>query len=543
MVTLEKIEKSFQTTIDNKFSESSKGMVSSAFSDASKAGAEMLKKGGNAIDAACATSLTLCVCEPQGSGLGGQSMGIIHFEGKTICIDGSTRAPSLATPSKFKNIIERSLGYRATTVPSTVAVMGILNEKYGNLEWAKILKPAIRIAKKGYRITKLQHDLQKRELENFTKLESRSGAKYFLKNGIIPFEPKDLFIQDELAELLSYLADNGYKSFYHGKIPKIIDADMRKNKGLLREDDLVMIPKIIEREPIVGKYRNVTVKTFPPPAVGRILLLILMLLNQLPPRVIKNNKFEFYHYLVETFKRSLAFRTQRPYDVATYKQFDDKLLFDKTFLKHLSESIIDGIQLNSNQNMKFHDEDTTHLSVMDNEGNAVGITQSIELVYGSNAAAEGLGFLYNSYMASFEYDNINYPHYLRPNTSPWTSVAPTILFHKNKPWMTLGTPGSDRIPTITAQFISSMIDSGLSPNDAMNRPRIHCTVDGIVAIEGERFDDSVIPYLAELGYKIESKDPYSYYHGAIHAVIKKHSSKGFQGMAEIRRDGTAVGVD
>jgi gamma-glutamyltranspeptidase/glutathione hydrolase len=193
--------------------------------------------------------------------------------------------------------------------------------------------------------------------------------------------------------------------------------------------------------------------------------------------------------------------------------------------------------------MKFHDEDTTHLSVMDNEGNAVGITQSIELVYGSNAAAEGLGFLYNSYMASFEYDNINYPHYLRPNTSPWTSVAPTILFHKNKPWMTLGTPGSDRIPTITAQFISSMIDSGLSPNDAMNRPRIHCTVDGIVAIEGERFDDSVIPYLAELGYKIESKDPYSYYHGAIHAVIKKHSSKGFQGMAEIRRDGTAVGVD
>ncbi len=543
MVTLEKIEKSFQITIDNKFSESSKGMVSSAFPNASKAGAEMLKKGGNAIDAACATSLALCVCEPQASGLGGQSMGIIHFEGKTICIDGSTRAPSLATPSRFKNIIERSLGYRATTVPSTVAVMGILNEKYGNLEWAKILKPAIQIAKKGYRITKLQHDLQQRELENFTKLESRSGAKYFLKDGVIPFEPKDLFIQDELAELLSYLADNGYKSFYHGKIPKIIDADMRKNKGLLREDDLVMIPKIIEREPIVGKYRNVTVKTFPPPAVGRILLLILMLLNQLPPRVIKNKKFKFYHYLVETFKRSLAFRTQRPYDVATYKQFDDKLLFDKTFLKHLSESIIDGIQLNSNQNMKFHDEDTTHLSVMDNEGNAVGITQSIELVYGSNAAAEGLGFLYNSYMASFEYDNINYPHYLRPNTSPWTSVAPTILFHKNKPWMTLGTPGSDRIPTITAQFISSMIDSGLSPNDAMNRPRIHCTVDGIVAIEGERFDDSVIPYLAELGYKIESKDPYSYYHGAIHAVIKKHSSKGFQGIAEIRRDGTAVGVD
>jgi len=543
MIPIERIEKSFKDTKDHKFSESKKGMVSSAFPDATKAGVEMLKKGGNAVDAACATALALGVCEPQASGIGGQSMGIIHVDGKTICIDGSTRAPSLARPQKFRNVLDRTLGYKATTVPSTVAVIGVLNEKYGNLEWAQILKPAIRIAKKGYKITKLQHDLQQRELENFKKIESKSGAKYFLKDGTVPYEPKDLFIQDDLAELLSYLAENGYKSFYHGKIPKIIDADMRKNKGLLREDDLVLIPKIIEREPIVGKYRNVLVKTFPPPAVGRILLLILMLLNQFPPRTIKNSKLEFYHYMVEAFKRSLSFRTQRPYDMTTYKQIDDKLLFDKTFVKHLSESIVDGIQLSSNNNVKFHDEDTTHLSVMDDEGNAVGITQSVELVYGSKTSANGLGFLYNCYMSSFEYDNINYPHYLRPNSSPWTSVAPTILFHKNKPWITLGTPGSDRIPTVTAQFISSMIDSGLSPNDAMNKPRIHCTVDGTVIIEGERFDDRVIPYLADLGYKIEIKESYSYYHGAIHAVIKKQSSKGFQGIAEVRRDGTAEGVN
>lgn len=542
MNLLEKIEKSFQATSNHKFSESKKGMVSSAFPDATNAGVEMLKKGGNAIDATCATALALGVCEPQASGIGGQSMGIIHINGKTICIDGSTRAPSLALPSKFKNKLDRSIGYKSTTVPSTVAVMGFLNEKYGNLEWAQILKPAIRIAKKGYRITTLQHDLQQRELVSFNKVKSQSGAKYFLKDGTTPYDTKDLFVQDDLAELLTYLAENGYRSFYHGKIPKMIDADMQKNNGLLREEDLVLIPKIIEREPLVGKYRNMTVKTFPPPAVGRILLLILMLLNQLPTNTIKNNRLEFYHYLVETFRRSLSFRTQRPYDVATYKQIDDKLLFDKSFLKHLSESIIDGIQI-SNNNVKFHDEDTTHLSVMDDEGNSAGITQSVELVYGSKAAADGLGFLYNCYMSSFEYENINYPHYLRPNSSPWTSVAPTILFHKNKPWMTLGTPGSDRIPTVTAQFISSMIDSGLSPNDAMDKPRIHCTVDGKITIEAERFDDRIIPYLAELGYKIELKESYSYYHGAIHAVIKKQSSKGFQGIAEVRRDGIAKGID
>jgi len=539
----EKFEKSFEVTSDKKFTESSRGMVSSAFPEASKAGVEMLKKGGNAIDAACATAIALGVCEPQASGLGGQSMCIIHFKGKTFCIDGSTRAPSLATPRQFSNKLQRSLGYKATTVPSTIAVLGFLNEKYGNLEWAQILKPAIKIAKRGYRITKLQHALQLRELENFKKVETLSGAKYFLKDGNAPYEQNDQFTQDELSELLSYLSENGYKSFYHGKIPKIIDADMRKNKGLLREDDLVMIPKIIEREPIVGKYRTITLKTFPPPAVGRILLLILLLLNQIPQKTIKNNKQEFHHYLVESFRRSLAFRTQRPYDATTYKQLDDKILFDKKFLKHLSESIIDGISINSKQKMKFHDEDTTHLSVMDDEGNAVGITQSIELVYGSKTATEGLGFLYNSYMASFEYENFNYPHYLRPNTNPWTSVAPTILFYKNKPWISLGTPGSDRIPTVLSQFISSIIDSGLSANQAMEKPRIHCSVDGLVSIEKDRFDDSLIPYLAEIGYKIDLKEPYSYFHGAIHAVIKKQTSKGFQGIAEIRRDGIAEGMD
>ena len=198
-MNVEKIENSFKITKDNKFSESKKGMVSSAFPDATKAGVEMLKKGGNAVDAACATAMALGVCEPQASGIGGQSMAIIHIHGKTICIDGSTRAPSLAIPSKFRHVMDRSIGYRSSTVPGTVAVMGFLNEKYGNLDWADILKPAIKIAKKGYRITKLQHDLQERELRNFAKVESGSGARYFLKDGEIPYDEKDIFVQDDLA--------------------------------------------------------------------------------------------------------------------------------------------------------------------------------------------------------------------------------------------------------------------------------------------------------------------------------------------------------
>ena len=542
-LNLKKIESSFQSTSDKKFAESKHGMVSSAFPEATKAGIEMLKRGGNAIDAACATAIALGVCEPQASGLGGQSMAIVHFRGKSICIDGSTRSPSRALPYKFKSQIDSTLGYKATTVPSTVATMGFLNEKYGKLDWAEILKPSIKIAKNGYKITKLQNELQLRELENFRKVESMSGGKYFLKDGETPYEPKDVFVQDDLAELLSYLAENGYRSFYFGKIPKLIDKDMKKNKGLLREDDMVMVPKIIEREPLVGKYRNIIVKTFPPPAAGRILLLILKLLEKIPVKTIKKNDPEFYHYLVEAFRNCLAFRTQRPYDIATYKQLDDKLLNDQNFVDNLSKSIIEGINLNTNTEVEFNDQDTTHFSAMDDEGNAVGITQSIELVYGAKAAADGLGFLYNSYMGAFEYKNINYPHYLRPNSSPWTSVAPTILFRNKKPWISLGTPGSDRIPTVTAQFMSSIIDLELSPNEAMNRPRIHCAVDGIISVEGDRFDDKVIAYLSDLGYDLVTKEPFSYFHGAIHAVLKKQTARGFHGIAEIRRDGIAMGLD
>ncbi|MBL7015571.1 MAG: gamma-glutamyltransferase, partial [Nitrosopumilus sp.] len=212
---IEKIENSFKPTSDKKCSTAKNGMVSSAFPDATKAGVEMLKKGGNAVDAACATAMAIGVCEPQASGLGGQSMAIIHIDGKTLAVDGSSRAPSLAHISFFEKKSLSRLGYKASTVPSTVATLGYLNERYGRLDWSTIVKPSIRIAKRGYRITKLQHDLQEKHLENFFKVKSKSGAKYFLKDGEVPYEAGDLFVQDDLANTLDLLASYGYRSFYH----------------------------------------------------------------------------------------------------------------------------------------------------------------------------------------------------------------------------------------------------------------------------------------------------------------------------------------
>lgn len=540
-MNVEKIESSFTTTKDKKCSTAKSGMVSTAFPDATKAGVEMLKKGGNAVDAACASALAIGVCEPQASGIGGQSMAIIHVDGKTLAVDGSSRAPSLAHISAFRNKSFSRLGYKASTVPSTVATLGYLNERYGRLDWSTIVKPSIRIAKRGYRVTKLQHELQEKNLENFFKVKSKSGAKYFLKDGEVPYEIGDLFVQDDLANTLEQLASYGFRSFYHGLIANLIDKDMRFNNGFLRKEDLAFIPLPIERKIISRRYRGIRVSTVPPPAAGHTMLLVLMMLSNLPSKFLTRTP-KSYHFVSEIHRKALLYRKQRRFNPRTYHQVNEKTHLSKSFAKTLAKSIRDTVDPELPLRESTETEDTTHLSVMDKEGNAVGITQSIELVYGSKAAADGLGFLYNNYMSAFEFENPNHPYYLRPNAIPWTSVCPSIVFYNNNPWIVMGTPGSARIFSTLSHFISRIIDHDNSIDVAMEKPRIHCAVDGKISLEADDSVIEIIKHLKKMGYKIDIKERYSFFLGAIHAVMKCQTTNGFQGVAEVRRDGTAEGL-
>jgi gamma-glutamyltranspeptidase / glutathione hydrolase len=542
-VELEKIESAFTPTDDEKCSVAKHGMVSTAFPDATKAGVEMLKKGGNAVDAACAAAIALGVCEPQASGLGGQSLALLYINGKTIALDGSSRAPSLAHASFFEKKSTRFVGYKAATVPSTPAVIGYLNEHYGRLDWPTILEPAIRIAKGGYRITELQHQIQTDNLKKFFRVKSRSGAKYFLKDGEVPYDAGDLFIQDDLAELLKYISLHGYRTFYHGMIAKKINEDMRINEGFLHSDDLALIPEPIERKPLTRSYRDVKIVTMPPPTAGRTLLLVLMMLNQVSSEFLRSNKPESYHFVAETFRKALSHRNQRPYDPNTYHQTRDETHLSTNFARTLAGSIKNEVDPSLPLVQPYKDPDeTTHLSVMDEEGNAVGITQSIELTYGSKAAAEGLGFLYNNYMSCYEFKNPNHPFYLRPNSAPWTSVAPAMVLNQDKPMMILGSPGSSRIFSAVSHFLSRIIDGSMSIDKAMIKPRLHCSIDGVISIEEGFASNEVAPYLEKLGYKIDIRERFSFYLGAIHAVLKCQTGDGFQGVAEVRRDGSAEGL-
>jgi gamma-glutamyltranspeptidase/glutathione hydrolase len=518
-------------------------MVASAFPDATAAGVEMLAQGGNAIDAACAVGLALAVCEPQASGLGGQNTGLVHLDGRTFAVDGSSRAPSLAHQSRLEDRDTLRVGYRATTVPSTPATYRWLHQEYGRLDWRTTLDPAIRIAREGYRITQLQHDLQVRERESFRAVPSQSGTRYFLNDAGEAHPVGSLFRQPELANVLELIAYKGIEAFYQGDVAAQIDADMRANDGLLRADDLALIPWPVERSPVARRYRGYLVKTMPPPGAGRTLLLVLLMLSYLQSKFVGGSAPERYHFLAETFRKAFLQREDRPYDANTYPQLKDERMLSKRFARELAASIAEGMDVRLPLEDLIGEDvgETTHFSVMDRDGNAVAMTQSIELGYGSKAAANELGFLYNNYMLAFELANPAHPHYLRPNAVPWSSAAPTIVFRRKEPWLASGSPGSERIFSAVTQFLVKVIDGSEPISEAADEPRIHCSIGGKLHYEAGRIAPGVADYLDQLGYKLTAREPYAFYLGSVQAVLKRQTSTGFQGAADPRRDGTAAG--
>jgi gamma-glutamyltranspeptidase/glutathione hydrolase len=535
-------EEAFSPSGDGKFSESGSGMVVTAFPEATQAGVTMFKLGGNAVDAACAAALALGVCEPQGSGIGGQTVAILHINGKTIAVDGSTRAPSLAHWSRYKTDFERKRGYKALTIPGTPAVLGYMNEKYGKLKWKTVVQPALNIAASGYQVTELQSFLLRRELENFLEVPHTSGAMYMLKDGRVPYEPGDTLVQQDLARTLSIIASQGYQAMYSGKIAASMDADMRKHGGFLRSEDLALIPEVIEREPVEGTYRGHCIKSLPPPGSGETLVLILSMLETLSPEVLREDSPEKYRWMAEILHKAFLDYRSNPRNPNTYHQIPDREREIKQRTSQLMEEIRSGERLLGRISGAAQGRgETTHLSVMDKEGNVVGVTQSLNLVYGAKVATKGLGFLYNNYIEAFQFRKPGHYYNLRPGGIPWPCATPTIVFKHDKPWIVLGSPGSQRIFSSIAQFLSLIIDRNMSIDKAIEFPRIHSEQNGELSMEVARMDPSIIDFLTKKGYRIKEREAYSFYMGAIHAALMCQTKTGFQGAADVRRDGTAMG--
>jgi len=504
------------------------GMVAAQHHRATEAGAEILTVGGNAFDAAVAAAFALGVCEPQASGLGGQTMALFHDagSGRTVALDGSSRAPHRATAETLTREARRR-GHRATTVPSTPAVLRYLLERYGRLKLREVLAPAIRLAEEGFEVSPLLHALMRREA---SKLREDSGGVFFLRDARRVFPVGSVLRQPVLADTLRALARRGIKDFYGGRIARAIVADMKSNDGLIRRDDLAQVPRPIERRPIGCRFEGLRLFTFPPPGAGRTLVEMLNVHRQLPARHRDPDTPRGAVALAHLIQRAFLDRQDRPFDPNYYPQVARRHMLSEEYARQLARQVV--------KQFRGHGE-TTHLSVMDREGNVVALTQSIERVFGSCAAAPDLGFLYNNYMTAFEYEDISHPYYLRPNAAPWASVAPTIVMRGRKPWMALGSPGSERITPSILQVLVRIKLLGEPPLAAVDAPRLHCSLKGVVALEASRMRDDVSRALERAGFELDPRDPYSFYLGCVQLVLRQRD--GFVGVADPRRDGSAAG--
>ena len=506
---------------------SDSGMIATAHSSATEVGIHILAQGGNAIDAAVAAAFALGVCEPQASGLGGQTFMLLHLaaQGRTVVLDGSSRAPNRALNELFVNKGTRLVGHRATTVPSTPAALGYALAHYGTMELGTVLEPVIRIARDGYQVTALQNRLQRRERK---KLRQTNGGRFFLHGGERPCPVGMVFQQPLLAETFERLAQVGIEDFYTGAVGAQIVRDMQENQGLLQADDLGNIPWPIEREPVTGRIGGMHVHTMPPPGAGRPLIEMLHILRRFPAHDRNPDSPQGALLLAEVMRRAQLDRRDRPFDPNFYPQVQDQRMLGNAYARLVADQIRARIQTSG---------ETTHLSVMDRHGNAVSLTQSIERVFGAKEVNPYLGFLYNNYMSAFEYSDMTHPYYLRPNAVPWASVAPTIIFRSQKPWLVIGSPGSERIISTIAQVILRLARQ--SPFDAVAAPRMHCSRDGMVSLEAACMRDDIPPYLRQRGFTIDIREPMSFYLGCVQLVL--HADGEFIGVADPRRDGSAGG--
>ncbi|MFZ0390097.1 MAG: gamma-glutamyltransferase [Calditrichia bacterium] len=505
------------------------GMVAAAHHKAADAGREMLAEGGNAIDAAVAAAFALGVCEPAASGIGGQSMLVIYEKksGRKIALDGSSRAPFRIVPGSLSED-ERFYGHRATTVPSTPAVLDYALRTFGSMPLSRVLEPAIRLAEEGFEFSALQHRLCLKALE---RLRSGSGGRFFLSPEGEAIREGDLFRQPVLSRTLRRLARKGIADFYQGNIAAEIVMDMKQNSGLIEADDLAQIPWPIERDPLSTLFGGREVMTIGPPAAGRALMEILNILDTFRASKWDLETPEGALIFVEADRRAQIDRRDQPFDPHLFPQVPARKMLSKNRAEKIAEQISEKHNILKGE--------TTHLSAADQQGNVVGLTQSIERVYGSCEASPELGFLYNNYVSTFETKDPVNPHYLRPNAVPWASVAPTIVFENDQPRVVLGSPGSERIVSAVAQVLERLHHQ--EPFQAVDAPRLHCSPDGVVSLEADRMNPEIPGYLRHHGFKINALEPYSFFMGCVQLVMMEGND--FIGVADPRRDGAARGVN
>ncbi len=466
------------------------GMVVSSHYLASQVGAEIMKKGGNAIDAAIATGFALAATHPSAGNIGGGGFMVVHLnDGRVTAFDFREKAPAAAHERMYLDANGNYIrdlnheGYLAVGVPGTVAGFSLAHEKLGSKPMAELIAPAIQLAEKGF---PLSWDLS----EDFRDLAPEfkrypASVKAFLKRDTAFYEPGEIWRQPDLAKTLRRIQKNGRDGFYKGETARLLAADMRKNGGLMTEDDLANY-QAKERQPIHGTYRGYEVYSMCPPSSGGTAVVeMLNILEGFNLREYGHSSAQHIHLLAESMRRAFADRARYLGD----PDFNPDLPITKLTSKSYAEQLRRGISLNrvspsdpATLSEAYESTETTHYSVVDPAGNAVVVTYTLENSYGSRIVAEGTGFLLNNEMGDFNpwpghTDSTGMigtpPNLVKPGKRMLSSMTPTIVAKNGKPYLLVGSPGGRTIINTVLQVVVNVIDFDMDIADAIAAPRIH----------------------------------------------------------------------
>jgi gamma-glutamyltranspeptidase/glutathione hydrolase len=537
-----------QTTLDYQnriHPEISSGfMVVSQNTHATEAGYEILKKGGNAVDASVAIGFALAVTLPRAGNLGGGGFVLIYDKEKddVTSIDYRSAAPKSATSDLFvqDDSVVR-FGHLVNAVPGSVAGLLKAHQDHGTMPLSDLLMPSIRLARDGFEVT---HDLNYvLEWGKESMLSNDASNKKFYSANKDPIEIKSIFKQPNLAKSLFMISKKGADVFYRGEIAKWISEESLANGGLITLEDMASY-EAKYREPIETFYRGYKVISMAPAASGGLVLLqTLNILENFDLKDSGHNSAKTIHILSEAMQRAYADRAEYHGDPDFY-DVPIKQILSKKYSKDLSDQI-SGMRTPDGQiyegDLKKYDEspDTTHFSVIDSKGNAVSNTYTLGSSFGSGVTIKKAGFLMNNQMRNFSHfygrDDMQYgtseANKLEPGKRMISTQTPTLVFDPNGDlFMILGSPGGGRIPNIITQVISNVIDHDMSFTEAVIAPRINQRLEGNLQLE-TGFSPDTISLLNDRGHKVESSNTM----GSVQAIFLDQGN--IFGVADTRRPG------
>jgi gamma-glutamyltranspeptidase/glutathione hydrolase len=528
------------------------GVVVCAYPDAAKAGLDVLKKGGNAVDAAVAVQFALAVTHPQAGNIGGGGFMVYRpAKGLSNTLDFREKAPAKASTNMYLdsvgNIVPNKSLYthQASGIPGSVDGMIQVHKKYGRLKWATLVQPAINLALKGFKMTKrLAADINRND-SIFKKLNP--GKNYLMKDA--KWQEGDTLIQEDLGKTLALIRDKGRAGFYEGKVADLLVAEMNAGDGLITKTDLQNYHSVW-RKPVTGKYKSYKIITMPPPSSGGIALLqLLKSVEKYPLHKWGFNQDSTIQLMVEAERRVYADRSKYLGDPDFYKVPVDSLLNPQYIASRMQsfnwDAATPSTSIQPGTFIGYESDQTTHYSIVDKDGNAVAITTTLNDSFGSKIFVNGAGFLLNNEMDDFSSKPGTPNMYglvggkansIEPGKRMLSCMTPTIVEKNGKLFMVVGTPGGSTIITSVFQTVLNVIEFDMDMQQAVSAKRFHHQwLPDEVGTETDALDAITKDKLTKKGYKITNKGAI----GRVDGILK--TKAGYEGGADPRGDDTKMG--